>query len=156
MNCIRPSRPKLAPCLRKFPPASSGIAPPTDSVRADLWLWSVRLHKTRPLAAAACQADHLKRQGKALKPATPLRIGDELRLTKGPLELHLRVEKLLRQRVGAPEAVTCYSDLTPAENREAAAEAHRRAKEQGGERPTKRHRREREQFLQHLRDAEGP
>lgn len=35
------------------------------SVRADIWVWSVRKYKTRSAAAKACKAGHVKINGKA-------------------------------------------------------------------------------------------
>jgi ribosome-associated heat shock protein Hsp15 len=47
-------------------------------VRVDQWLWSVRLTKTRGDAAAACRGGHVTVNGKAAKPATPVKVGDRI------------------------------------------------------------------------------
>lgn len=121
-----------------------------EAVRADKWLWAVRLFKTRGLAAKACEAGRVKRGEHALKPASSLHVGDllEIPFPEGPGARTVRVLALIEQRVGAPIAKTCCQDLTTPEML-AQAEEYRRQKltrregDQG--RPTKRNRRQLEQ-----------
>ncbi|MYT26492.1 RNA-binding S4 domain-containing protein, partial [Streptomyces sp. SID7760] len=39
----------------------------TGSARVDAWIWSVRLTKTRSVAATACRAGHVKVNGERAK-----------------------------------------------------------------------------------------
>ena len=48
------------------------------SVRADIWVWSVRKYKTRSAAAKACKAGHVKINGKSAKASSPVRLGDQV------------------------------------------------------------------------------
>lgn len=119
------------------------------SVRVDVWIWSVRLVKTRSLAASACKAGHVRVNGDRAKPAQPVKAGDEVRLRHAGRELVVKVVTPLRKRVGAPVAVTAYTDHSPPPPpREAVAPAGRR--DRGTGRPTKRDRRE----LDRLRGVE--
>jgi len=120
------------------------------SVRADSWIWSVRLTKTRSLAASACRAGHVRVNGERVKPAHPVRPGDEVRLRHAGRERIVVVKQLLRKRVGAPVAAQAYVDNSPPPPPpEQLAPVARR--ERGAGRPTKRERRE----LDRLRGQSG-
>jgi ribosome-associated heat shock protein Hsp15 len=85
----------------------------SESVRVDVWIWSVRLVKTRSLAAAACRGGHVRVNGERVKPAHALKIGDEVRIRQEGRERVAVVKQLIRKRVGAPVAVECYVDNSP-------------------------------------------
>lgn len=115
------------------------------SVRADSWIWSVRLTKTRSMAASACRAGHVRVNGERVKPAHPLRAGDEVRLRHAGRERVVIVQQLLRKRVGAPVAVQAYVDNSPPPPEpQQAAPGERR--DRGAGRPTKRERRQLDQL----------
>ncbi len=116
-----------------------------ESVRIDVWLWSVRQCKTRSLATAECKAGHVRINGDPVKPASPVKVGDEVRYRVDGFDRILRVTKLLKKRVGAPVAATCYEDLTPVRPRVAMPPVMRR--EPGTGRPTKKERRELDRLL---------
>ena len=116
-----------------------------ESVRIDVWLWSVRQCKTRSLATAECKAGHVRINGDPVKPASPVKVGDEVRYRMNSFDHILRVTKLLKKRVGAPVAATCYEDLTPVRPRVAMPPVMRR--EPGTGRPTKKERRELDRLL---------
>lgn len=120
------------------------------SVRVDSWIWSVRLTKTRSLAAAACRAGHVRVNGERVKPAQAVRTGDEVRLRHAGRERIVIISRLVRKRVGAAVAADCLIDKSPPPPPpEAVAAVPRR--DRGAGRPTKRDRRE----LERLRDG-GP
>ena len=110
-----------------------------DSVRVDVWLWSVRQCKTRSLATSECKAGHVRVNGEAAKPATALKIGDEVRYRVQGFDRILIVKYLIKKRVGAPQAQVCYEDLTPERPRVNLPVMRR---ERGAGRPTKKERRE--------------
>ncbi|UGQ13329.1 RNA-binding S4 domain-containing protein [Yinghuangia sp. ASG 101] len=115
------------------------------SVRVDAWIWSVRLTKTRSIAATACKAGHVRVNGERVKPAHPLKVGDEVRLRHDGRERLVVVTRLILKRVGAPVAVACYTDNSPPPPpREAAAAVG--VRDRGTGRPTKRDRRVMEQL----------
>ena len=124
------------------PPAGSDQGP----VRVDSWIWSVRLTKTRSLAAAACKAGHVRVNGERAKPAQTVRPGDEVRVREGGgYERIVTVSRIVRKRVGAPVAAECYVDTSPPRppREEVVLVAVR---DRGTGRPTKRDRRELERL----------
>jgi ribosome-associated heat shock protein Hsp15 len=122
-------------------PALPGSVRAVEGTRVDAWLWSVRLFRTRSSAAAACRAGHVRVNGRSAKPATPVVEGDEVRARTGSTDRVVEVVRLLSTRVGAPIAVECYVDRSPAPPpvERTAPVAHR---ERGAGRPTKRERRD--------------
>jgi ribosome-associated heat shock protein Hsp15 len=126
------------------------MAEDAGTVRVDVWIWSVRLTKTRSAAASACRAGHVRVNGDRVKPAHPLRTGDQVRVRQAGRERVVVVSRVIRKRVGAPVAVECYADHSPPPPpREAVAPAGRR--DRGAGRPTKRDRRE----MERLRGMDG-
>lgn len=120
------------------------------SVRLDVWLWCVRLAKTRSAATADCRGGHVRLNGAPAKAAQHVRPGDEVRVRRPGVEHVFVVRRLVARRVGAPIARTLYEDLTPPPPPQMMARPPRR--DQGTGRPTKKERRE----LDHLlgRDVE--
>ena len=99
-----------------------------DSVRLDKWLWSVRLYKTRSLAAKECSAGKIKRGTTTLKPSSPINAGDHLEVPAhdGTHKRQLEVVLILGKRVSPPLAREAFLEHTPAEILEAAKEARAR------------------------------
>jgi ribosome-associated heat shock protein Hsp15 len=114
-------------------------------VRVDSWIWSVRLTKTRSMAAAECRAGHVKVNGERAKPAQTVRTGDEVRLHHAGRERVVIVSRLVRKRIGAPAAAECFVDNSPPPPpREDVLAIGLR--DRGTGRPTKRDRREMERL----------
>jgi len=124
------------------------------SVRVDAWIWSVRLTKTRALAAAACRGGHVRLNGDRVKPAASVRPGDEVRLREAGTERIVVVTRLVRKRVGAVVAAECFIDNSPPPPpREETVLVGLR--DRGAGRPTKRDRRELERLHGRPGTAEG-
>jgi ribosome-associated heat shock protein Hsp15 len=103
----------------------------------------VRAVKTRGAATAACRGGHVRVNGQAAKPASPVRVGDRVEATLVGQRRVLEVVRIIDKRVGAPLATQCIIDHSPpppsrAELQDAAA--FRR--DPGAGRPTKRDRRQ--------------
>ncbi|GAA1897902.1 RNA-binding S4 domain-containing protein [Streptantibioticus ferralitis] len=115
------------------------------TVRVDSWIWSVRLTKTRSLAASACKGGHVRVNGERVKPAHAVRLGDEVRLHHAGRERIVVVTRVVRKRVGAPVAAECFIDNSPPPppREDVAAVAQR---DRGTGRPTKRDRRDMERL----------
>jgi ribosome-associated heat shock protein Hsp15 len=84
-----------------------------DGTRIDRWLWTVRLAKTRSLAAQACRAGHVQVNGARAKPAAPVKVGDTVRARLGGRERVVEVARLPGSRVGAELAAACLVDHSP-------------------------------------------
>lgn len=120
----------------------------TDKVRIDKWLWAVRVFKTRSVSADTCNAGRVKIDGKSVKPAYQLKLGDTVTIQSGQERKVLKVLRLIEKRVGAPIALTCYEDQSPppavAPNKKSDSVfyiAPVAQRERGAGRPTKRDRR---------------
>ena len=114
--------------------------------RVDSWIWSVRLAKTRSAASSACRAGHVRVNGIRVKPAHPVRAGDEVRLRQDGRERIVVVVRVIAKRAGAPVAAECYIDNSPPPppREEIVVVA---ARERGAGRPTKRERRNIDKLL---------
>lgn len=124
---------------------SRGMGSDEAPVRVDSWIWSVRLTKTRSMAAAECKAGHVRVNGDRVKPAQPVKTGDEVRLFHAGRERVVVVSRLIRKRVGAPAAAECFVDNSPAPPpREDVLSLG--VRDRGTGRPTKRDRRDMERL----------
>ncbi len=118
-----------------------------EKVRIDKWLWSVRIFKSRSIACEACRSNAVRVDNVPVKPSAMVVAGQTVTVKKDGFNLTYRVEQLIEKRVGAPIARTCYTDLTPEEERNkyknwfVSSEAAER-RERGSGRPTKKERRD--------------
>ncbi|WP_047868105.1 RNA-binding S4 domain-containing protein [Nocardiopsis sp. RV163] len=110
-----------------------------ESTRVDRWLWAVRLTKTRSDAAQACRGGHVRVNDRPAKPATAVKVGDEVRVRLHGTTRTVDVGHVIEKRVSAPIAARCYTDRTPTPPPQATAPVIRR--DRGAGRPTKRDRR---------------
>ena len=116
-----------------------------DDPRLDKLLWSLRVFKTRPLAAAACRAGHVRLGELEAKPGRDIHIGEVLIVRLGAVTRTLKIVALPRSRVGAKQLPEFMTDLTPAAEYERAKQAgleHDLARRRGSGRPTKKERRD--------------
>ncbi|KEF06707.1 MULTISPECIES: RNA-binding S4 domain-containing protein [Streptomyces] len=121
------------------------MASDEGTVRVDSWIWSVRLTKTRSMAATACRGGHVRVNGERVKAAHGVRPGDEVRLRHAGRERIVVVSRLVSKRVGAAVAAECFVDNSPPPPpREEIVAVPQR--DRGTGRPTKRDRREMEQL----------
>jgi ribosome-associated heat shock protein Hsp15 len=85
----------------------------SESVRLDKFLCASRLFKSRTLAQAACEANHVQINGQPARSSSALKVGDEIRAhaPRGPIIWN--VLRLADKRLGAPEARLLYEDHSP-------------------------------------------
>ncbi len=86
-----------------------------EKLRIDKYLWSIRLFKTRTLAAEACDKGKVKQNGTSLKASKTVNVGDEYDVKTEARKWVIKVTGLLDHRVQYSEAIDYYLDLTPNE-----------------------------------------
>lgn len=117
----------------------------TEKLRLDKYLWSIRIFKTRSLAAEACEKGRVKMNGESVKASRTVKLGDEYEVKTEARRWVIRVTGLLANRQAYSEAIKYYEDLTPPE--ELLKQQHQAASFHTGKRlskigrPTKKERR---------------
>ena len=122
-----------------------------DKVRIDKYLWSIRIFKSRTLATDACKEGKVKLHEENAKPSAMVTVGDIIDVVKDGFKLKYKVIQLIEKRVSPILAKPCYEDLTPEEeiNKYKSwfiGKGGPERRERGAGRPTKRERREIEEF----------
>lgn len=122
-----------------------------EKVRIDKWLWSIRLYKTRTIAGKACNSGKVRINGRSTKASSTVCVGDVVTAEKNRIKYTYVVEKAIENRVGYKVAITCFEDRTPQEELDKFKEQfvirHKgEFREQGEGRPTKRDRRDLDEF----------
>ena len=123
-----------------------------EKLRIDKYLWSIRIFKTRSLAAEACDKSRVKLNGVAVKASKNVNINDEYEIKAEERKWIIKVTGLLDHRVQYSEAIKHYIDLTPAEENErmeiqtASFHTGKRLSKIG--RPTKKQRRDLDEFIE--------
>ncbi len=122
-----------------------------EKLRLDKYLWSIRLFKTRTLAAAACDTGKVKYNGLQAKASKNVQVGDEYEIKTEAKRWRIKVMGLLDKRVAYAEAIKYYVDITPAEEIERlqyqAASFHTGKRPSKIGRPTKKERRDLDEFF---------
>ncbi|MBI1341566.1 MAG: RNA-binding S4 domain-containing protein [Terrimonas sp.] len=122
-----------------------------EKLRLDKYLWAIRLFKTRSLAATACESGKVKFEGAQAKASKTVNIGDEYEVKTEAKRWRIRVSGLMHSRVRYEEAIKNYIDITPAEEIQRlqyqAASFHTGKRRSKIGRPTKKERRDMDDFL---------
>ncbi|WP_296507637.1 RNA-binding S4 domain-containing protein [Rhodoferax sp.] len=117
-----------------------------DSTRIDKWLWAARFFKTRSLATDEVQLGRVQWEGRDVKPAKDVKVGDTLTIWQGKVKKTVKILIISEQRGPATLAQQMYAETEVSlQQRLAAAEQQRLSPEPAhtiaGGRPTKRDRR---------------
>ncbi len=81
-----------------------------NRLRIDRWLWCARFFKTRTLAAQAVSGGRVHLNGERVKPAHPVKAGDQVSLMLDGVRATFDVLGLPVRRGPAPEAQRHYSE----------------------------------------------
>jgi ribosome-associated heat shock protein Hsp15 len=123
-----------------------------EKLRLDKYLWAIRLFKTRSLAAVACDSGKVKFAGASARPSKNVIVGDEYEVKTEAKRWRIKVTGLLYNRVAYAEAIKYYLDITPEEEIQRlqyqAASFHTGKRPSKIGRPTKKERRELDDFLE--------
>ena len=118
-------------------------------VRLDKWLWSVRLYKTRALASDACRLGKVIINNIPAKASYQVKIGDIIYVNIEQIHRKVKVIALVNNRQGAKLVDKYMEDLTPKEEYERIEITRKFAfekRDRGSGRPTKRERRDIDNF----------
>ena len=76
--------------------------------RIDKWLWAARFYKTRSLATEAVSGGKVHLNNDRVKPSRNIKVGDQIKVTRGQYEFSITVNGLNQQRRPAKEAECLY------------------------------------------------
>ncbi len=100
----------------------------SEGLRIDKWLWAARFYKTRSLAAQAVSGGKVRLNAGRVKPARPVKEGDQLRVHKSGYEYCVTVLALSARRGSASVAAALYEETGESmAKRETLREQHRLA-----------------------------
>ncbi len=119
--------------------------------RLDKWLWASRIFKTRTIAADACKNGRITIGGVKQKASKMIKEGDVIEVRKPPITYSFKVLKAIQNRVGAKLVPEVLENVTAKEQLEL-LEMNRISgfvgRARGTGRPTKKERRELDDFIQ--------
>jgi ribosome-associated heat shock protein Hsp15 len=118
---------------------------PAPEIRADKWLWAVRIFKTRSQAAEACKKGRVIIDAVAAKPSRIIKEGNIISVRRPPSVYTYRVTGLVEKRQPPRLAGNYMEDITPPEEKQKSA--HKNiiifaSRDRGKGRPTKKERRD--------------
>lgn len=118
-------------------------------MRLDKLLWSFRYYKTRSIAANACKNNHVKVNGVVSKPSKDVFVSDKIQIRKDQINYIFTVIDVPKSRLGAKLLDQYRTDETPKEqfeSKEFAKLAQDYYRKKGTGRPTKKDRRDIEDY----------
>ena len=119
-------------------------------VRADTWLWAIRMYKSRTLASEAIKGGKVKLNGQNFKASHPVKIGETFTLSIGNIKKIVEVVSLIDKRGSFELAQKHYLDHSPKpEKNPVMPSAFFKVniqREKGSGRPTKKDRRDLDLF----------
>lgn len=119
-------------------------------IRLDKWLWTMRLFKTRSVAAEACKRGHVMIDGVQMKASKMIKVGDVVQVKKSPVVFSFKVKAIAGSRVGAKLVPEYMESVTASEQLrlwELLKLDKQNARAKGLGRPTKKERRSLEEFI---------
>jgi len=125
-----------------------------EKLRVDKWLWAARFFKTRGVALDAIKGGKVELNGQKPKPSKTLVVGDILKVTQVHRKVEITVLEVSDRRGCADSAQKLYTLDKETLNQKAppALSALAGFREKGKGRPTKRDRRQIEQWTQDSSD----
>lgn len=120
-------------------------------MRIDKYLWCVRYFKTRNIATTACKKGHVRINDAVVKPSRDVYPTDKIIVRKDQVMHHLTVLDIPPNRVGAKLVDIYRINTTPKENfshLELLKHAKDHYRKHGTGRPTKKDRREMDDYLE--------
>ncbi|MDH6356905.1 RNA-binding S4 domain-containing protein [Parabacteroides sp. PF5-9] len=120
-----------------------------NEVRIDKWLWATRVFKSRTIAVEACKKGRIMIGGVTAKASRMIKVGEIIQVRKPPITFSFKVLALTERRMGAKLVAEYLENVTTADQYEI-LEMNRISgfvnRNKGMGRPTKKDRRDLEQF----------
>ncbi|MFY7667751.1 MAG: RNA-binding S4 domain-containing protein [Crocinitomicaceae bacterium] len=126
-------------------------------LRWDKYLWCVRLAKTRSIASDLISKGKIKVNGESVKPSREVKLNDLISVQKNTATFTFKAVGFTDKRVGAQLVSNFLVDLTPQEEIEKLKlyqDSQRNYRQTDGK-PTKKDRRELDDFLSNWGEDEG-
>lgn len=122
-------------------------------VRADTYLWAIRMYKSRTLASEAIKGGKVKLDNQNLKPSHVVKVGERYTMSIGYVKKIIEVTALIEKRQSFEVAQKHYTDHSPEPEKkgEILPSAFFKVnikRERGSGRPTKKDRRDLDDFGQ--------
>lgn len=119
-------------------------------MRIDKFLWSIRFYKTRSIAAEEIKKNRVKIKETPVKSSREIKPGEEITIRKNQIDYKIKILELPKSRVGAKLVSLYVKDITDPQQYEILklrklSQDYYRKKGEG--RPTKKDRREMEDFV---------
>lgn len=124
-------------------------------MRIDKYLWCTRYFKTRNMATEACKKGHIKVNEQAVKPSREVYPTDKIVIRKNQINYQLTVLDIPASRVGAKLVDIYRKDTTPQEafaHVDLLKHAKDHYRKKGSGRPTKKDRREIDDYTEDYED----
>lgn len=125
----------------------------SERVRIDKWMWAVRLYKTRSQATLACEQGKITVNNTPAKASRIVNLNDIVSIKRTGIIRMYKVLKVIQNRIGAKLLSEHIEDLTPPEELQAylnRAKGPGIFRDPGSGRPTKRERRDLDDFLEDI------
>lgn len=126
-------------------------------MRVDKYLWCVRYYKTRSMATNACKKGHVKVNGQVVKPSREIYPTDSVEFRKEQINYKIKVNDIPESRVGAKLVDIYRTDITPKEafeSKELLKYSKDYYRKKGVGRPTKKDRRDIDDFFESPEDKD--
>lgn len=119
-------------------------------MRIDKYLSGVRLYKSRNAASTACRKGYVKVAGQNVKPSREVYVSDIISIRRQQLTVEIYVLDIPKSRVGPKLVPQYFKDITQKEVldlKDAANENQRLSRVKGSGRPSKKERRDLQDFF---------
>lgn len=132
----------------------------SEKVRIDKYLWAIRIYKSRSIATESIRDGKVKLNGEPAKSSSLVGVGDVIDVLKSGFRMKYKAVQLIEKRVSPVLAKPCYEDLTPIEELNKykswfVGKGAPERREKGAGRPTKKERREIEDYKEDFDEDEN-
>lgn len=120
-------------------------------MRIDKFLWSIRFYKTRTLASEEIKKNRVSIGEQKVKTSKEVKVGDEITIRKNQIDYKIKVLEIPKSRMGAKLVPLHIKDITAKEQLEllkVRQDTQNYYRNKGEGRPTKRDRRDMEDYLE--------